>query len=380
MSRNVVLRELEEKLKGEPTYESGRILSSMCTKPHRFAVDVFTRFIEKNLGDVNLFPHVAEIEKEAIRMIGSLLSNPHASGHIVSGGSEANLFALWVAKKMKKGRNRVIVPRSAHISFRRAADILNLELIEVGLNENFQVDVNEVKRSIDDKTLAIVGVAGSTDLGVIDPIDELSELASTHNLYLHVDAAFGGFVIPFLKELGYRVNDFDFKLKGVDSITIDPHKMGLCPIPAGGIIFRNSSYLDLVREKIPYGTYGESEYTTITLTRSGGAALAVWALLKHLGFEGYLRIVKRCMKVTEALVREISTIKGLTLVVQPSMNIVGIRSENIDLHLIVNGLAKRGWVVSYLPTHIRLIIMPHVKMMDVKRFCKDLREILGKGL
>ncbi|MEM2211383.1 MAG: tyrosine decarboxylase MfnA [Nitrososphaerales archaeon] len=374
--KSYVFHELKERLKCEPTYESGMILSSMCTKPHKFAVSIFTKFIEKNVGDATLFPKVFEMEKEVVKMIGDLLSNPHPSGHIVSGGSEGNLLALWVARKMKKGKNKVIIPKSAHVSLRRAIDILNLKLVEVNLNQNFQVNINEVKRAIDDKTLALVGVAGSTDLGIIDPIDELSELASTHDLYLHVDAAFGGFVIPFLKELGYKVNDFDFRLKGVDSITIDPHKMGLCPIPAGGIIFRNESYLNLIKERIPYGAYGEFEYATITSTRSGAAVLAVWALLKHFGFEGYLKIVRKCMRVTEALVEEINEIKGLALMTPPIMNIVGIRSENIDLHLIVNELAKRGWFISYLPTHIRLVIMPHVKLWHIKRFCKDLKEIV----
>ena len=120
--------------------------------------------------------------------------------------------------------------------------MLNLKIVEADLDDNFKIDVNSVEENISDKTVAIVGIAGTTELGVIDPIDKLSDIAFENNIYLHVDAAFGGFSIPFLKRLGYEFPDFDFSLPGVCSMTVDPHKMGLAPIPAGGIIFRKEEY------------------------------------------------------------------------------------------------------------------------------------------
>jgi tyrosine decarboxylase/aspartate 1-decarboxylase len=216
LSRSAILKELEERLQNELTYISGKILGSMCTKPHSLAKQVYIRYLEKNLGDPGLFPETSKIEQEAIQMMGSLLSNPKAHGYIVSGGTEANILALWVARNLARGERReVIVPTSAHISFDKAADLLDLKLIKVRLNKQFQMDVNAVKNSITSKTLAIVGIAGTTGLGVVDPIPELSEIAETHNIYFHVDAAFGGFVLPFLRKMGYEVPDFDFKLPGV---------------------------------------------------------------------------------------------------------------------------------------------------------------------
>lgn len=81
--------------------------------------------------------------------------------------------------------------------------MLDLKSVKVGLNERFQVDVKAVEEAVTSKTMAIVGVAGSTGLGTVDPILELSEIASANNIYLHVDAAFGGFVLSFLKDLGF---------------------------------------------------------------------------------------------------------------------------------------------------------------------------------
>ncbi len=82
--RENILKELDLKLKKDLTYESGRIIGSMCTHAHPFAKEVQTRFLDKNLGDAGLFPAVAELEKDSIQIIGSILSNPHASGHIVT--------------------------------------------------------------------------------------------------------------------------------------------------------------------------------------------------------------------------------------------------------------------------------------------------------
>ena len=203
VSREAVFAELESRLTKDLTFESGKIIGSMCTKSHRFGAKLYNRFLDKNLGDLGLFPGVAELEKETVQMLGSLLSNPNASGHIVTGGTEANILALWAARKIaKKEGGEVIVPASAHCSFDKAGDLLGLRIVRVKLDKEFRVDVEAVREAVNPKTVAIVGVAGTTGLGVVDPIQRLSELALDEGLYFHVDAAFGGFVLPFLEDLG----------------------------------------------------------------------------------------------------------------------------------------------------------------------------------
>jgi tyrosine decarboxylase/aspartate 1-decarboxylase len=371
-----LLEQLELRLKGDFTYGSGRIIGSMCTSPHRLANEVYSRFLETNLGDSGLFPAVAELEKEAIRMLGTLLSNPEASGHIVTGGTEANLLALWAAKKLSKKTNcEVIVPASAHCSFDKAADLLGMKIRRVSLNDRFQVDVAAVREAISPKTVAIVGIAGTTGLGVVDPISELSEFASEEDVYLHVDAAFGGFVLPFLEDLGFTVPKFDFAVPGVCSITIDPHKMGLASIPAGGIVFRDESLRRAVSWHIPYLSGGETEQATLVGTRSGASAIAVWTIMKHLGKAGYRRIVKNCMHLTLKLAKEIQRIKGLSIVTQPTMNILGLKSNTLDIRRVAEELRLRKWAVSLFPHHIRIVIMPHIKKQHIEQFLEDLNRI-----
>ncbi|MEM2955262.1 MAG: tyrosine decarboxylase MfnA [Nitrososphaerales archaeon] len=376
LSKKNVLRLLKEYLKEDFTYSSGRILGSMCTSPHSFAKRIFIKTIDKNLGDAGLFPGTMRLEQEAIAMIGSLLSKPDAAGYIVSGGTEANLMAMWIARNSaRKDRPEVIVPESAHFSFDKAANLLGLKLVKIGLNENFQVKTKDVKEAINRNTVAIVGIAGSTELGIVDPISELSEIALNNGIYLHVDASFGGFVLPFLRDLGYNVPEFDFSLKGVCSITIDSHKMGLAPIPAGGILFRDEEYIKSVSIKVPYLSGGEITQGTILGTRSGASAVAVWALLKHMGREGYQRVVKRCMNLTDMIVEKVKRSKKLYLITNPIMNIVGLASNSLEPKQLADGLRKRGWAVSSTQTHIRLVIMPHLKKRHIIRFLSDLEEL-----
>jgi len=380
LPRNLVLQQLKSRLKEDFTYDSGKILGSMCTEPHEFAKQVYMKFLEKNLGDPGLFPASAELEKEAIQLLGSLLSNPDACGHFVSGGTEANIIALWAARNLsREKRNEVIIPVSAHYSFDKAADLLGLKLIKVKLNEKFQVDTVAVKEATTSRTLAIVGVAGTTDLGIVDPIHELSEIAVELKLYLHVDAAFGGFVLPFFRELGYANFDFDFKLPGVCSVTVDPHKMGLAPIPAGGILFRNEATMKSVSAEVPYLAGGNTEQSTIVGTRSGASAVAVWALLTHLGREGYKAVVERCMSLTWKLVEGIEKMNEVSLVTKPVMNIVGIKSNDMDIHLLAQKLREKGWAVSLFPNHIRIAVMPHIELVHVQSFLRDLEKIVEEN-
>jgi len=208
LPKDAVLHELETKLQGDLTYSCGKILGSMCTQPSSFAKQVYLKYLETNLGDPGLFPATAQLEKEVIDMLGNMLSIDSACGHIVSGGTEANLLAMWAARNLaKKKRGEVVVPVSAHYSFDKAADLLNLKLIKVKLNSNYQMDINAVKEAITPNTVALVGIAGTTGLGVVDPIPELSELAIDNDIFLHVDAAFGN-LMDHLKTDGTLENSY----------------------------------------------------------------------------------------------------------------------------------------------------------------------------
>lgn len=375
ISRDKVIETLREYKKRDLTYQSGRILGSMCTCPHPVALEAYAMFLESNLGDPGLFPGTKDLEDEVISILGDMLGKADVYGHIITGGTEANLMAMRAARNLHEIKDaEIIVPKSAHFSFKKAAEMLCLSLKEAELDGNYRVDLNSVEDLISDKTVAVVGVAGTTELGKIDPITGLSEICTDNDIYLHVDAAFGGFSIPFLQDAGYDLPEFDFKIPGVSSITIDPHKMGLAPIPTGGILFRHRKYLESMSIETPYLT--EDRQSTIVGTRTGASTAATWALLKHLGRDGYRKIATKCMELTDFLAQGIEK-AGFDLVTEPELNIVAFRSSKMSMDEISQGMADMGWLpsISAHPRAVRIIIMPHIKKEHLENFLSDLRSI-----
>ena len=379
MSEEEVLAELEERLKVDLTFDSGRILGSMCTYPHPLAQKIIQKYIDRNLGDPGLHNGSKKIEEEAVQMLGELLHLKKAYGNIVSGGTEANILAVRAFRNISDvEKPELILPKSAHFSFLKASDLLRVKLVWAELNRDYSVNVKDVESKITDSTIGIVGIAGTTGLGVVDDIPALSDIAVDYGIPLHVDAAFGGFVIPFAKALGYELPDFDFKLKGVQSVTIDPHKMGMAPIPAGGIVFRKKKYIEAINVLAPYLAGGKIFQATITGTRPGANAIAVWALLKHLGFEGYKRVVKEAMENAYWFAERIKALDGVYLIREPMLNIVSFGSKK--LKKLEGELKARGWGISAHRGYIRIVMMPHVKREHLEEFLKDLREILERVL
>jgi tyrosine decarboxylase / aspartate 1-decarboxylase len=361
-----VLAELQKRAKQNRRYSDGRILCSMCTEPHPVAKKAYQLFFESNLGDQALFPAAAKIEREVIAQLGSLLHGDSALGFVVSGGTEANMLALLAAKnKANVAQPEVVLPDSAHFSFAKICNLIGIKPVYASLDRDFRVNPTEIERLITKNTVAIVGTAGTAELGAVDPIPALSEIALKHHVHLHVDAAFGGLIIPFLK----KPYPFDFALEGVESMTVDPHKMGMAAIPAGGILFRSQDMLDFLKTETPY--LSDRQHYTFVGTRTGASAASAWAVFRTLGVEGYRKIVNGCMKNTQALADGLEKV-GFQLLTLPQLNIVAFKSENTKQ--LADNLRKKGWYISYIPRYdcIRVVVMPHVKRKHVGAFLADL--------
>lgn len=343
-------------------------------------------FLETNLGDPGLFKGTKLLEEKAVKLLGELLNNKNVYGHIVSGGTEANLMALrcikniWREKKRKgltkNEHPKIIVPVTAHFSFEKGRDMMDLKYIYAPLKKDYTVDEKFVKDSVEDYDVdGIVGIAGTTEFGTIDNIEELSKIAKDNEIYIHVDAAFGGLVIPFLetkykkKGVNYK---FDFSL-GVDSITIDPHKMGHCPIPSGGILFKNINYKKYLEVNAPYLT--ETKQTTILGTRVGFGGPCTYAVLKYLGREGQRKIVSECMENTLYFYKKLKE-NSFNPVIEPILNIITIEDENyIET---CKKLREKGIYVSICSCvkALRIVVMPHIKKEHIDNFIEILKSLI----
>jgi tyrosine decarboxylase / aspartate 1-decarboxylase len=374
LSENDVMKRLKEAQAKDLRYSDGKILSSFCTDPHPIAKKAAAMFFESNLGDPGLFPGTTQLEKKAITSLAKLLHGSNGCcGFIVSGGTEANLLAINVARnKSKINKPELIIPESAHFSFEKICNLLGIKLVKAGSDKSFRVDPDSVEQLINENTVAIVGNAGSAELGTVDPIEELSEIAVRHALPLHVDAAFGGLVLPFLERIGYSTTKFDFEIEGVKSITVDPHKMGMSTIPSGGILFRNGEEIECLRTETPYLT--EQYQCTFVGTRPGASAAATWAVFEYLGNEGFEKTVEHCMSLTTLLYEGLEEAK-FEVLLRPMMNIVAFRSKNSKI--LVEKMQKHGWHISYVPRLdcMRVVLMPHSTRQNILDFLQCLRAI-----
>ncbi|ACA86291.1 tyrosine decarboxylase MfnA [Shewanella woodyi] len=349
-----------------------RVLNSICTQPHEVAVKAFTDAIDTNLGDVRIFQGTHQIEQQVIQSISTFLHAKEPAGSLVSGGTEANLLALYVAKKQarSKAKNRhvseVICAETVHYSMKKIFDLLDLTAVILPVDEKFRMDISQINKHISENTVAIVATAGSSEFGSIDPIEELSDIAVAHQIYLHVDAATGGFIIPFAKALGYQLPNFDFSLPGVSSITMDPHKYGLANIPAGGIFFRDQSLIELI--SLDSFFINTPSHKTFLGTRPGGAAVATFAVLEHLGWDGYKEITRKNYATMEYLVEQLKW-RNYQLASPPELNIVIVDLPNAEE--VMTLLEEWDWIISVSKRFrhcLRLVITAHVNIEMIDNF------------
>lgn len=362
-----VLKELKELKKKDFEFSSGRIFCSMCAKPLRIAIKAYNLFIEANLGNAGLYKGTAEIERRVIEMLGDLLHLRKPYGHVLSGGTEANITALWFYRNIFK-KKEVILPLHAHFSFKKACDLLSLKPVFVNLDKDYAMNLEQLKNKISDKTLCVVAVAGSTELGVVDNIPEIGEICAKKEIPLHVDAAFGGFVLPFLKKK--EIPDFDFAVEAVKSLTVDPHKMGQSTMPSGVLLTREN-YWEAIEFSAPYLT---SQPNGLLGTRASGAVAATYAAIRRLGFKGYSKIVNYCMELT-AYACELAKQKNIEPIIPPPMNILALRVKNAKK--LVKSLRAKKFFVSYgeLTNSLRLVLMPYLKPTNLEQLFEKLHSL-----
>ncbi|OGS51241.1 MAG: tyrosine decarboxylase MnfA [Euryarchaeota archaeon RBG_16_68_12] len=367
------MRELREASREDLHFRDSRILGSMCTEPLPIARRAHAAFLEANLGNPGYYPGTMRLERETQRMLERLLHGRGLRGLAVSGATEGNITALWIARNLTH-RKEVVAGRTAHFSIRKAADLLGMRLVQIGYDDEYRMDVAALRKAVGRDTAAVVAVAGTTELGQVDPIDAIAE-ACGDRVSLHVDAAFGGFVLPFLGEAGAKVPPWDFRVAGVDSLVLDAHKMGMATIPASHLLLRDARSLEAIAVESSYLTRGHQ--SSLLGTRNSAGVAAAYAAMRSLGRDGYRRIVARCMRNTRAIVERAGD-AGIEPVIEPVMNVVAFGVRNpVAAQRRLDAL---GWKVSTgrIPPALRVVVMPHVTAAAARAFAQDLVAVCGR--
>ncbi|MFB6138179.1 MAG: tyrosine decarboxylase MfnA [Halobacteriaceae archaeon] len=357
-----------------------RVLSSMCTEPHPAAREAAARFLATNPGDAETYPSVAAVEDAVVDGLGAVTGLSDPAGYVASGGTEANLQAVRAACALagdgdgdagtpagssgSGGTPNVVAPESAHFSFRKATDLLGVAYRTVPTDDDRRADPAAMAAAADRHTALVVGVAGTTEYGRVDPIPALADVAADVGARLHVDAAWGGFFLPFTDR------EWHFGHAAVDTMTVDPHKTGCAPIPAGGFLARDGATLEALAVETPYLEAG-TQYT-LTGTRSGAGVAGAWAVLDALWPEGYRERFERVRADADWLAGELAT-RGYD-VVEPRLPLVAVDLPGRTFET----LREWGWRISRTGAgETRIVHMPHVERSALEAFLADLDAVSG---
>jgi tyrosine decarboxylase/aspartate 1-decarboxylase len=349
---------MQQAQRAEPQ-DFDRVLSSMCTEPHPAARQAAERFLATNPGDPGTYGTVAQLEREAVEQLGTIVGLSDPAGYVTSGGTEANIQAVRIARNRADTDDpNVVAPESAHFSFRKAANLLDVEL-RTAPTTGHRADVDAVSELVDADTAAVVGVAGTTEYGFVDPIPALADVAADADALLHVDAAWGGFYLPFTD------HEWHFEHAAVDTLTIDPHKVGQAAVPAGGLLARSRDLLEQLAIDTPY--LESTGQITLTGTRSGAGVASAVAAMDALWPTGYRETYERAMDNAEWLADALAS-RGHE-VVGPQLPLVAA-----DLSVpMTDELRDRGWRVSKTGAgELRVVCMPHVTRSMLRSFVADL--------
>ncbi|MDR3506316.1 MAG: pyridoxal-dependent decarboxylase [Caulobacteraceae bacterium] len=334
--------------------------------------EAYTLYMAENgLGPL-AFPSLKRMEEMVVGYGLSLFHAPEgAAGNTTTGGTDSITMALKAARDYARkdrgvtGPLNIVLPRSAHPAFDKAAAVMEIEVRRTSLKD-YLADAEAMGAAADGSTVMIVGSAPCFPYGLIDPIGALSDLAVKRGLWLHVDACVGGYIAPFVRMNGGDVPDFDFALPGVSSMSADLHKYGYCAKGASTVFFRTEALRERMVFDFADWPGGRMITPTLAGTRPGGAIAAAYAVMTVLGVEGY-RAKQGEVTGARAKIQAGVTERGFQVIGDPQLGILAYTHPTLDCLAIWARLRERGWFTSVTtePKGLHLMLSPvHARVAD----------------
>jgi glutamate/tyrosine decarboxylase-like PLP-dependent enzyme len=281
-------------------------------------------------------------------------------------------------------RPNVVLPTTAHAALEKAADYFGVQNRRIPVGPDWRADVNAMLEAIDDQTVLVVASAPQYPQGVVDDVTPLAARAAELRINCHVDACMGGVTLAYLGMLGEPVPAWNFRVEGVTSVSIDLHKYGYAAKGAGVLLHRNKflrADQTFITDNWLGGTYGSSG---ILGTKSGGPIAAAWAVMHHLGDDGYMRLTRTARDTALAIAAHIDAHPALVLRAQPDTTLLSFGTVDElrhDVFAVADGLNARGWYVDRQapPKSVHLTVNAvHATVLD--EFLADLDDVVAGTL
>jgi sphinganine-1-phosphate aldolase len=311
-------------------------------------------YLHENALNTAAFPSLGRIQADVVAWTSELLhGTAGTAGFLTSGGTESIQCAVLAARERARDQRGITAPvivvaESAHAAFHKSAHLFGMEIRTAPVLADWTADVDAMASLVDDRTVLVVGSAPQYPQGVVDPIPAIVDLAVTVGAHVHVDACMGGFVLPFVERLGRPVPPWDFRVEGVDSISADVHKLGYAPKGASVIAYRTKElrrYQTFFFDAWLGGMYASPN---LQGTRAGLPMATAWAVMAHLGIDGYVERTRATLAAADDLRAAVAALDGVRVLGDGAFHLVAIASDTtaarpVDVFAVGDGLKARGW-------------------------------------
>ena len=352
-----VFDELESLRADDVDWRNGKVFSlAYYAGPQAIAVaeDAYRRFSGENALSTDAFPSLRIMQQDVLSMVGPWLgAHKDSAGFMTSGGTESILMVVKAARdQFAQTRGvttpNIVLPTSAHAAFEKACHYFGVESRRSAVGQDWRADIAAMERLIDDNTVMLVASAPQYPQGVVDDVTSIAALASSRGINCHVDACMGGVTLAYLVKLGLPIPAWNLSVSGVTSISVDLHKYGYTSKGASVVMYSSKSlraHQGFFTDNWLGGMYASSGMLG---TKSGGSIASAWAVLRHLGDDGYTALVRQTRNATEQLANHIVAHPHLVLRAYPDSTLICFGAADpsvLNVFAVADELRIRGWYV-----------------------------------
>lgn len=354
---NEVIADLHAKRDGDVRWEDGRAFGMVYdggSEVREVAERAASLYLHENALNTFAFPSLREIQSEVVGWTADLLNGPDSTaGFLTSGGTESILCAVKAAReraRIERGitEPEIVLAESAHAAFHKAAHLFGLTICKAPVRNDWTADVEAMALLISDNTALVVGSAPQYPQGVMDDIEAIAALAESIGASCHVDACMGGFFVPFAEMLGRTTAPWDFRVPGVTTMSADIHKLGYAPKGVSVVLHRTKElrkYQTFVFDDWLGGFYASPN---LQGTRSGLPMAAAWAVIQHLGTEGYVELARAVLDNADRMRSGIAEVDGLQVLGDGQLQLIAMAADPassvaIDVFALGDVLQQAGW-------------------------------------